>query len=45
MIIIGVFFLLAGVQVISVFDNWASGLLTIAFGACLIYGGYLREKR
>jgi hypothetical protein len=45
MILIGIFFLLAGAQVISVFDNWASGLLTIAFGVCLIYGGYLREKR
>jgi hypothetical protein len=44
MILIGVFFLLAGAQVISAFDNWTSGLMTMALGACLIYGGYLREK-
>lgn len=45
MILAGVFFIFAGVQVITVFDNWSSGLTSVALGAGLIYGRYLLEKR
>jgi hypothetical protein len=45
MILAGVFFLLVGAQVISVYNNWSSGLSAIAIGSALIYGRYLLEKR
>jgi hypothetical protein len=45
MILIGVFLILVGAQVISVFDNWSQGLTTICIGTSLIYGRYLLEKR
>lgn len=45
MILGGLFFILIGAQVISVYNNWASGLTAIALGAGLIYGRYLLEKR
>jgi hypothetical protein len=45
MILVGIFFILIGTQVISVYDNWSSGLLAIAIGSALIYGRYLLEKR
>jgi len=45
MILIGVFFILIGVQVISIFNNWTSGLIAIGTGASFIYWRYLVEKR
>jgi hypothetical protein len=45
MILAGSFFLLVGFQIISVFNNWGSGLIAIGIGASLIYWRYLIEKR
>lgn len=45
MIYIGALLILIGMQVISVFNNWSSGLFAIAMGVAFIYGRYLLEKR
>ena len=44
MIFIGAFLILIGAQAISVFDNWSSGLMTIAMGVLFIYGRFKLEK-
>lgn len=45
MILAGTFLLLVGAQIIAVYNNWTSGLLTMGIGCALIYGRYLIEKR